>query len=107
VGGVGGQGVYPIERPTRTLSAMLARAGGVQIPPEVAQITVIRGGKKGTIWFQDLFSHPEFDIALRGGDRILVQEDRRSFTALGATGCARSDEAHGHVPRARFHDPRQ
>ena len=86
VGGVGGQGVYPIQRPTRTLSAMLARAGGVQIPPEVAQITVIRGKRKGTIWFQDLFSHPEFDIALRGGDRILVQEDRRSFTALGATG---------------------
>ncbi len=86
VGGVGGQGVYPIERPTRTLSAMLARAGGVQIEPEVAQITVIRGGRKGTIWFQDLFTHPEYDIALRGGDRILVQEDRRSFTALGATG---------------------
>ena len=86
VGGVGGQGVYPIERPTRTLSAMLARAGGVMIEPEVAQITVIRGGRKGTIWFQDLFTHPEFDIALRGGDRILVQEDRRSFTALGATG---------------------
>ncbi|KKK97127.1 hypothetical protein LCGC14_2655870, partial [marine sediment metagenome] len=32
VGGVGAQGVYAIERPTRTLSAMLARAGGVAIP---------------------------------------------------------------------------
>ncbi|MEL7389733.1 MAG: polysaccharide biosynthesis/export family protein, partial [Pseudomonadota bacterium] len=29
VGAVGAQGVYPIERPTRTLSSMLARAGGV------------------------------------------------------------------------------
>ncbi len=38
------------------------------------------------IWFQDLFKHPEFDIALRGGDRILVEEDTRAFTALGATG---------------------
>ncbi|WP_421906515.1 polysaccharide biosynthesis/export family protein [Mameliella sp.] len=86
VGAVGGQGVYAIERPTRTLSAMLARAGGISIDPEVAQITVLRGDHKGKIWFQDLYENPTFDIALRGGDRILVEEDRRSFTALGATG---------------------
>lgn len=86
VGAVGGQGVYAIERPTRTLSAMLARAGGVTIEPEVAQITVIRGQHRGKIWFQDLYEHPEFDIALRGGDRILIEQDTRAFTALGATG---------------------
>ncbi|MCP5038422.1 MAG: polysaccharide export protein [Rhodobacteraceae bacterium] len=85
-GAVGGQGVYPIERPTRTLNAMLARAGGVSIEPEIAQVKIIRGSKTGTIWFEDLFENPSFDIALRGGDRILVEEDSRSFTALGATG---------------------
>ncbi|WP_298842616.1 polysaccharide biosynthesis/export family protein [uncultured Roseobacter sp.] len=86
VGAVGGQGVYAIERPTRTLSTMLARAGGVTIEPEIAQITVLRGHESGRIWFQDLYSYPELDIALRGGDRILVEEDTRSFTSLGATG---------------------
>ena len=86
VGAIGGQGVYAIERPTRTLSSMLARAGGVTIEPEIAQITVIRGAHRGKIWFQDLYNNPKFDIALRGGDRILVEEDTRSFTALGATG---------------------
>lgn len=86
VGGVGGQGVYPIERPTRTLSSMLARAGGVVIEPKIAQITVIRGSQQGKIWLQDLYRYPQFDIALRGGDRILVEEDTRAFTALGATG---------------------
>jgi len=86
VGGVGGQGVYPIERPTRTLSAMLAKAGGIAVEAEIAQITVIRGNKQGKIWFQDLYKHPELDIALRGGDRILVEQDTRSFMALGATG---------------------
>jgi polysaccharide export outer membrane protein len=86
VGAIGGQGVYAIERPTRTLSAMLARAGGISIKPEIAQITVIRGGQKGKVWFQDLYKHPKLDIALRGGDRILVEEDTRAFTALGATG---------------------
>lgn len=86
IGSVGAQGVYAIERPTRTLSTMLARAGGVTIQPEIAEITVTRGNSSGKIWFQDLFNHPELDIALRGGDRILVEEDTRSYTAVGATG---------------------
>ncbi|MCI2398576.1 polysaccharide biosynthesis/export family protein [Aliiroseovarius subalbicans] len=85
-GSVGGQGVYPIERPTRTLNAMLARAGGVTIEPEIARVKIIRGSQTGEIWFEDLFRNPDFDIALRGGDRILVEEDTRAFTALGATG---------------------
>ncbi len=89
IGAVGSQGVYPIERPTRTLSTMLARAGGVSIVPEIAQVTVLRGGQRGKIWFEDLYQHPELDIALRGGDRILVEEDSRSFIALGATGSQR------------------
>jgi polysaccharide export outer membrane protein len=84
-GAVGAQGVYPIERPTRTLSAMLAAAGGLTIEPEIAQITIVRGGQQDTVWFQDLYDHPANDIALRGGDRIVVEEDTRSFTALGAT----------------------
>lgn len=89
VGGVGAQGVYPIERPTRTLSGMLAAAGGVAIEPEVAQITVVRGAHSGHIWFEDLYNNPEMDIALRDGDRILVEQDTRAFTALGATGAQR------------------
>ncbi|AXI57015.1 sugar ABC transporter substrate-binding protein [Sulfitobacter sp. JL08] len=86
IGSVGAQGVYAIERPTRTLSTMLARAGGVTIQPEIAEITVTRGGASGKVWFQDLYNFPELDIALRPGDRILVEEDTRSYTAVGATG---------------------
>lgn len=86
VGKVGGQGVFPIERPTRTLSAMLARAGGVAIEPEVAVITVKRGNSSGKIWLTDLYARPQNDIALRPGDVILVEEDQRDFTSLGALG---------------------
>ncbi len=86
IGGVGGQGVYPIERPTRTLTAMLAAAGGVTIEPEIAQVTVTRGNQQGRVWLQDLYENPALDVALRAGDRILVEADTRSFTALGATG---------------------
>ncbi len=86
IGGIGAQGVYPIERPTRTLSSMLARAGGVTIPTEIAEVTITRGDQIGTVWLQDLYENPQLDIALRGGDRILVDVDQRAFTALGATG---------------------
>jgi polysaccharide export outer membrane protein len=86
LGSTGQQGIFAIERPTRTLSAMIARAGGVAIQPEVAQITVLRGKESSKIWFEDLFTNPSLDIALRPGDRILVEEDKRAFTVLGATG---------------------
>ncbi|MDO5642946.1 MAG: polysaccharide biosynthesis/export family protein [Paracoccus sp. (in: a-proteobacteria)] len=86
MGKVFGQGVYPIERPTRTLSAMLAKAGGVAIEPEVAVITVKRGRETGKVWLSDLYFNPSYDIALRPGDVILVEEDQRNFTALGALG---------------------
>ena len=86
IGGVGAQGVYPIDRPARTLTAMLARAGGVTIETEIAQVVVTRGGQQGRVWLQDLYENPQLDIALRAGDRILVEGDTRSFTALGATG---------------------
>lgn len=85
-GGVSAQGVYPIERPSRTLSGMLATAGGVAIEPAVAQVRVTRGGTTRKIWLQDLYENPRMDIALRPGDRIVVEEDRRAFVALGATG---------------------
>ncbi|HMO08275.1 MAG TPA: polysaccharide biosynthesis/export family protein [Paracoccaceae bacterium] len=85
-GAVGGQGIYPIERPTRTLSAMLARAGGVAIEPATAIVRVTRGGHTGRIWLEDLYANPSLDIALRPGDRIIVERDTRAFVALGATG---------------------
>lgn len=85
MGGVRSPGVFPIRAPTRRLSAMLAEAGGVAIVPDVAQIKIERGGSVGRIWLQDLYDKPQNDIALRPGDRIIVEEDRRSFTSLGAT----------------------
>ncbi len=85
-GGVGTQGVFPIERPTRTLSGMLARAGGVILEPSAALVRITRGSHTGKVWLEDLYDNPSLDIALRPGDRIVVERDRRSFVALGATG---------------------
>lgn len=85
-GFAGANGVFPIERPTRTLAAMLSKAGGVTIEPTVAIVRVTRSGKTGSIWLEDLYSNPGLDIALRPGDKITVEKDTRSFVAMGATG---------------------
>lgn len=86
VGTAGAQGVLPIEASTSTLSTMIASAGGVTTDPENTRVTVIRGDNKGTVWLEDLYESKVQDIALRPGDRILIQEDTRRFTSLGATG---------------------
>ncbi|MBE2277403.1 MAG: polysaccharide biosynthesis/export family protein [Rhodobacteraceae bacterium] len=85
-GAVVAAGVYPIERPTRTLAAMLAKSGGVAIEPATAIVRVTRGKQTGRVWLKDLWENPALDIALRAGDQIVVEKDQRKFTALGATG---------------------
>ncbi len=87
-GGVSAQGVYPVTRASNRLSAMIATAGGVAVPLETAQVLVTRGNRQDSAWLQDIYSNPALDIAMRGGDRILVREDQRAFSVLGATGSA-------------------
>ncbi|WP_170324482.1 polysaccharide biosynthesis/export family protein [Ruegeria arenilitoris] len=88
-GEISAPGVYPIERPSRTLLGMLSQAGGVNVGSDIALVTLIRGNERGTVWYDDLFRNPRLDVALRGGDRILVEADSRSYIALGATGQSR------------------
>ena len=85
-GSINAPGVYPMELPTRTLAAMLSKAGGISIDPAIALVRVTRDGHTGKVWLQDLYDNPSLDIALRSGDQIVVERDTRAFTALGATG---------------------
>ena len=87
-GGVTTQGVYPISRATQRLSGMIAQAGGISVPLETAQVLITRGNRQDSAWLQDIYSHPSLDIALRAGDRILVRQDQRAFSVLGATGAS-------------------
>lgn len=84
-GEVAAPGVFLIDQGTQTLAAAIASAGGTTVDPDVAEVTLVRGGARTAGFFEDLFE-PGGDVALRPGDRILVESDDRSFTALGATG---------------------
>lgn len=83
-GRVNAPGVYPIERQTRRLLPMLARAGGVSEDPEVTRIKLRRGAMVGEISLQDLYDNPANNIPMRSGDAVIAERDRRIFTALGA-----------------------
>lgn len=86
LGGVSGQGVYPIDASSRRLTGMLARAGGITLDPGVVKITVRRGAEVGEIWFQNLLDNPANDIPLRAGDKIVLETDERYFISMGTTG---------------------
>jgi len=86
IGSVGGQGIHPIVHQTRTLSTMLASSGGLGVKPELVRVTVIRGKLRSEVWLDELYDRPEMDIALRDGDRILIEADQRSFVIMGAAG---------------------
>ncbi len=82
--GSGAQGVYPISQGTTHLSGMLALAGGVTTEPENTRISIVRGSRRGSVWLRDLYNDPKQDVHLRPGDRIIVEQDIRRFTVLGA-----------------------
>ncbi|MGB0497698.1 MAG: polysaccharide biosynthesis/export family protein [Rubricella sp.] len=80
-------GEYPIEARTRTLSGLLANSGITGgVSAETAQIIIRRGAETGRVWMEDVYRDPRADIALRGGDIVIIERDRRAFRALGALG---------------------
>ena len=85
VGGVNSQGVYVLDAASRRLTAMLAVAGGVSLDPSGTKVIVQRGSQSGSIWLRDLYENPTNNITIRANDRIIVEEDTRYFTVLGAT----------------------
>ena len=85
-GAVNAPGLYPIRPATRRVLPMLAQSGGVNADPEVVRIRIRRGSETGEIWLQDLYDRPEMNVALRTGDALIAERDRRIFTALGAVG---------------------
>ena len=85
IGSVALQGVKPLQPSTGTLTALLAASGGATTDPDLTRVTVRRGAKEGSVFMSDLLGNGSYDIALRSGDTIVVEEEKRSFTALGAT----------------------
>lgn len=86
VTGVANPGTYPLPDRNYSILSLLALGGGVSPTLRNPLVRLIRDGKTYEIPAAALFSDASKNITLRGNDKVLIQEDKRYFTALGATG---------------------
>jgi polysaccharide biosynthesis/export protein len=86
VTGVARPGRVALPETSPTILSVIAEAGGISPSLRNPLVRLNRAGRGYAIPARTLFSDPARDIVLRGGDRILVEEDQRSFLALGAAG---------------------
>lgn len=86
VSGVPSPGTYPLPNRNYTLLSLLAQGGGIQTSLRNPVVRLVRAGRSYEIRADRLMSEPQLNTTLRGDDKVMVEEDNRFFTALGATG---------------------
>ncbi|MEQ1941747.1 polysaccharide biosynthesis/export family protein [Mesorhizobium sp. VNQ89] len=64
---------------------VIARAGGPKQPGYETYVTLQRGKRKATVYFQRLVREPSNNIHVLPGDTIYVYREAHSFTAFGAS----------------------
>ncbi|WP_296425650.1 polysaccharide biosynthesis/export family protein [Yoonia sp.] len=86
VSGVTVPGVYPLPDRNFKLLDLLSLGGGASGLLINPQVRLIRGDEVFGVSLNRLLSEPGLDTTMRGGDRVIVQQDERYFLSLGATG---------------------
>lgn len=86
VTGVAHPGRLPLAEISPTILSVLSEAGGISPSLRNPLVRVNRAGTAYAIPSAELFASPANDMQMRGGDRVLVEEDNRNFVALGAAG---------------------
>ena len=86
VTGVARPGRIELPEISPTILSVIAEAGGISPNLRNPLVRLNRAGVSYAVPAGDLFSNPAYDIQMRGGDRILVEQDGRSYIALGASG---------------------
>lgn len=89
VSGMQRPGNYPLAGRDVTVLSMLAQGGGIAPGMRNPIVRLIRSGNTYEITANRLLEDGSLDAGVRGGDKILVEQDNRYFTALGATGTER------------------
>ncbi|SIS59721.1 polysaccharide biosynthesis/export family protein [Phaeovulum vinaykumarii] len=84
VSGVARPGSVPLTDRSITVLGAIAQGGGVAPGLENPQVRLIRGGRVYISSLDELSEDPRRDTALRAGDKLIVEKDRRYFVAMGA-----------------------
>lgn len=86
VGGVKTPGSYPLVDRSTTVLNLIAQGGGVDGALTSPIVRLFRGGKLYVTSLSRLYENPALDTTLVGGDKVIIEDDPRSFVALGAAG---------------------
>ncbi len=86
VSGVAKPGTFPLPDRNFSILSLIAQGGGISTKLRNPLVRLIRSGKSYEIPAEQLFSTASKNTTLRGNDKVLIEEDKRYFTALGATG---------------------
>ena len=86
VRGFASPGSYPLPNRNFSLLSLISTAGGISGDLENPLVRIVRDGRSFEIRADTLFQRPSTNVVLRGGDKVIVEEDDRYFVALGATG---------------------
>lgn len=86
VSGVAKPGSYPMPSRNYPILSLLAAGGGVLPSLRNPVVRLIRGGTTYQIPAAKLFATAAKNTTLQARDTVIVEEDTRSFTALGAAG---------------------
>lgn len=79
-------GTYPMPNRNFSILSLISQAGGITDNLENPLVRVIRDSRTFEIRADTLFERASANVVLRGGDKVVVEEDDRYFVALGATG---------------------
>ncbi len=76
----------PITQAGERVLDMIALAGGIKYPGYETYVTLQRGSRKATVYFDSLVKNPDENIYARPGDVIYIYREPRRFIAFGAVG---------------------
>ncbi|MGJ8629235.1 MAG: polysaccharide biosynthesis/export family protein [Sulfitobacter sp.] len=86
VGGVNKPGNIVMPDQDFSVLAAISAGGGVSNSMENPQVKLVRGHNIYATSVDRLYDNPTLDTRLRGGDKVIVEDDRRYFLSLGAAG---------------------
>lgn len=85
VGGVLRAGNFPLPDRNFTVLSLLSAGGGVDKGIQNPQVRLVRNGKTYGTSLNTLYENPSRDTTLRGGDQVIIDEEKRYFLAMGAS----------------------
>jgi polysaccharide export outer membrane protein len=86
VGGVNSPGNIMMPDNDFSVLSAISSGGGVSAAMKNPQVKLVRGHDIYSTSVARLYDNPRLDTRLRGGDKVIVEEDRRYFLSLGAAG---------------------